>query len=92
MEALEVFKKSSQQFDLVITDLTMPKMTGLELAKNILEIRSDTSIILVTFYNESVTKDKTKQMGIRNLIMKPILTADLSKTIRRILDQHKIGV
>lgn len=92
LEALEAFKQSPEQFDLVISDLTMPNMTGLDLAKNILKIRSDIPIILITGFNENVSKDMAKKMGIRDLIMKPILTADLSKTIREILNENTVGI
>lgn len=90
-EALETFKQSPESFDLVITDLTMPNMTGIELAKNIMKIRPDIPIILITGFSETITREKARQMGIRDLIMKPTLTADLSQAIRRSLDQQKVG-
>jgi PAS domain S-box-containing protein len=90
-EALETFEQSPEYFDLVISDLTMPNMTGIDLAKRILEIRPDIPIILITGFSETITRDKAQQIGIRDLIMKPTLTAELSQTIRRILDTEKVG-
>ena len=91
LDALKTFKQSPEHFDLVISDLTMPNMTGIDLAKGILEIRPDIPIILITGFSETITRDKAKQLGIRDLIMKPTLTAELSQTIRRILDTEKVG-
>jgi len=87
-EALELFKQYPEQFDLVLTDQMMPKMTGIDLAKKILDIRPDIPIILITGYSEVMTRVQLRQMGIRDLIMKPILTADLSNAIRTVLDKH----
>lgn len=90
-EALETFKLSPEYFDLVISDLTMPNLTGIDLARRILEIRPDVPIILITGFGETITRDKAREMGIRDLIMKPTVTAELSQTIRRILDNENDG-
>jgi len=89
VEALELFRARSERFDLVITDMTMPNMTGVELAEELMRIRPDIPMILVTGFSEAVTPEKAKQMGIREFIMKPIMSRDLSKVIRHVLDQEE---
>lgn len=86
MEALELFRLKSHQFDLVITDLTMPRMTGVKLAGEIMSIRSDIPIILCTGFSEFISEERAKQMGIRKFIMKPIARRILAEAIREVLD------
>jgi len=86
MEALELFRKRPDQFDLVITDMTMPFMTGDKLAQQILAIRKNIPIILCTGYSEFITEEKARQMGIRQLLMKPLESEKLALTVRRVLD------
>lgn len=86
MEALELFRLKSHQFDLVITDLTMPNMTGVKLAGEIMSIRSDIPIILCTGFSEFISEERAKQMGIRKFIMKPIARRILAEAIREVLD------
>ncbi len=85
-EALDLFVNNPSQFDLVITDQTMPKLTGSELAKQFLQIRSDIPIILCTGYSVFVDKIKAQEIGIRAFVMKPIHIRDLSRLIRKVLD------
>jgi len=87
IEALEAFKAQPHRFDLVITDQTMPNMTGEDLAKELMRIRPDIPVILCTGYSHMISEDKAKAMGIRAFIMKPILRHDIAQTIRRVLDQ-----
>ena len=86
VEALEVFRSSSQKFDLVITDMTMPNMTGDELARELLTIRPDVPVIVCTGYSERISDEKIKAIGIRRLAMKPIVIRDIAKIIREVLD------
>jgi PAS domain S-box-containing protein len=86
LEALELFKTKPDEFDLVITDMTMPNMTGEDLANELMFIRPDIPIILCTGFSRSVTEKKAKAMGIQAFIMKPILRQELAETIRRVLD------
>ena len=87
VEALEAFRAQPDKFDLVITDLTMPKMTGIELSKEILKIRPGIPIILCTGFSELITKDQAKAIGIRDFVMKPIVKSELAIAIRKILDK-----
>ncbi|MCK5098668.1 MAG: response regulator, partial [Desulfobacteraceae bacterium] len=73
LEAFQEFEKTPYEFDLIITDMTMPKMTGLELSTKILNIRKDMPIILSTGYYENLTKDMVHRAGIRKYIQKPVM-------------------
>jgi len=90
IEALEAFRSQPEKFDLVMSDQTMPNMTGEMLAKELIRIRPDIPIVLCTGYSEMITEEKATALGIKKLIMKPILMREMSETIRQILDQrHK---
>jgi PAS domain S-box-containing protein len=86
IEALEAFRAQPDKFDLVITDLTMPNMTGIELQKELVAIRQDIPVILCTGFGQTVSEENAKAMGIKQLIMKPFLKIEIAKTIRRVLD------
>jgi CheY-like chemotaxis protein len=90
-EALDLFVNNPTQFDLVITDQTMPKLTGSELAEQFLQIRSDIPIILCTGYSVFIDKIKAQEIGIRAFVMKPIYIRDLSRLIRKVLDGDKLN-
>lgn len=87
VEALEAFQTQPEKFDLVITDLTMPNMTGTELAKRLIDIRPDIPIILCTGFSEAISEKKAQAIGIREYVMKPITTHDLATTIRKALNK-----
>ena len=87
IEALELFKTQPDTFDLVITDLTMPNMTGDELAKKLMAIRPDIPVILCTGFSTRITEEKAKNMGIKAFILKPLIRKDIAETIRKVLDQ-----
>ncbi len=85
IEALEVFQKSPDAFDIIITDHTMPHMTGYNLAKHILEIKPDAKIILCTGYSDNITPEKIERAGIMALLYKPIRKMEIAKTVREVL-------
>jgi len=87
IEALEAFRAVPEKFDLVITDMTMPNMTGVELAKKIIEIRPDIPMIICTGFSEKISEHKAITMGIRGYVMKPVVKSELAKKIREVLDQ-----
>lgn len=89
-EALEEFAALPEKFDLVLTDMTMPKMTGDQLARKLMEIKPDIPVILCTGFNETITEEKALAMGIDKFIMKPIVKDELAKTIRNVLDTPKV--
>ncbi len=85
IDALHVFSKNPDRFDLVITDMTMPLMTGENLAAEMLKIRPDLPIILSTGYTEQITEAEVLQKGIKSFVMKPVVMSTLAKTIREVL-------
>jgi CheY-like chemotaxis protein/two-component sensor histidine kinase len=87
-DALAVFKKDPMAFDAVLTDYTMPKMTGLELAQEIMNIRPDIPIMLCTGDTETITQQRSKAIGIRECILKPLKVHVLAKTLRKIFDKR----
>ncbi len=87
-KALEEFSEQPHNFDLVITDMTMPQMTGDELAQKLLDIKPDIPVILCTGFNEDITEEKALAMGIQKFVMKPVIKNDLATTIRTVLDQN----
>ena len=89
IEALEAFRAVPGRFDLVITDQTMPNMTGAELAKALLQIRPDIPIILCTGFSELISEEKARNMGIRAFVMKPIVMSQIARTVREVLDKVK---
>jgi PAS domain S-box-containing protein len=85
-EAWRIFLGDPMRFDLVITDQTMPGMTGTMLAEKILRVRKDMPIILYTGHSDAVSPEKAKTLGIRAFSMKPVVRGELARTIRRVLD------
>ena len=85
-EALVLFRLDPSRFDLVITDQTMPEMTGIDLASEILAIRPDMPIIMCTGFSHLVDADRATAVGIRAFAMKPLTKREIAKTIRKVLD------
>ncbi|MBC8431778.1 MAG: PAS domain S-box protein [Desulfobacterales bacterium] len=88
VEALEAFRVNPNKFDLVITDMTMPNTTGVQLAQKLLEIRPDIPIILCTGFSTKVDKEKAAAFGIRGYVMKPVVMSELAKKIREVLEKY----
>ena len=86
-EALALFKADPSRFDLVITDQTMPELTGFELAKEVLAIRADMPIIMCTGFSYVVNEDKAKAAGIKAFAMKPLTKREVAQTIRKVLEE-----
>jgi len=89
-EAFELFRSNPHRFDLVITDQTMPRLTGAELAKQILSLRPDIPIILCTGFSDLVDRESAEAIGIRAFMMKPVTLANLAETVRKALDVGSI--
>ena len=85
--ALFLFAKQPNAFDLIITDMTMPEQTGEQLAKECLRIRPDIPIILCTGYSDILSETKAREMGIREYVMKPIMVKDLAEAIRKAVEK-----
>jgi CheY-like chemotaxis protein len=86
IEALEAFRANSRRFDLVMTDMTMPQLTGLNLARKILEIRPGMPIILCTGFSEQASEQAALAIGIRKLLLKPLALESLALAVREALD------
>ena len=84
-EALSLVKDDPSRFDLVITDQTMPDMTGFELAREILAVRPDMPVILATGFSSLVNEDSAREAGIKAFVMKPLTKKDIATTIREVL-------
>jgi signal transduction histidine kinase/ActR/RegA family two-component response regulator len=86
VEALKIFSDQPEEFDLVITDMTMPQMTGDKLAQELMRIKPNIPVILCTGFNEMITEEKALQLGIDKFVMKPVVKDELASTIRAVLD------
>ncbi len=88
LDALENFRVNPEKFDAVITDLTMPNMAGDKLSIELLKIRPDIPILLCTGYNERINKEKAALIGIKDILLKPIVQSKLSQTMRTLIDKN----
>ena len=88
-DALAVFKLNPGYFDVVITDMTMPKMTGAKLAEKLIRIRPDIPIVLCTGHSSLIDEKKARQLGVSAYMMKPVSMSKIAKTIRKLMDQRK---
>lgn len=86
LKAIDVFSRAPEDFDLVITDLTMPRMTGVELSARLMQIRSGIPIILCTGYSDIINEHQAKAMGVRELLQKPASIGELKNAVRRALE------
>ena len=87
VEALALFQTASERFDLVISDLAMPQMTGDTLALEIMRIRPDIPVILCTGYSDQISQEQAKAKGVHGLLYKPILKHELATAIRSVLNK-----
>jgi DNA-binding response OmpR family regulator len=81
------FKKNGERVDLVITDMTMPNLTGVELARQLIDLRADIPIILCSGFNETIDEARAKEIGIREYLMKPVDMKELAGVVRKVLDE-----
>jgi PAS domain S-box-containing protein len=86
LEALEAFKANPDGFDLLLTDMTMPNLTGLQLAATVKTIRPDLPVILCTGFSEQLDDAKCKALGISNVLMKPVAAREMADVVRKALD------
>jgi len=87
IEALQTFSAQPDAFDLVITDMTMPGLTGRDLARKLMAIRTDLPVVLCTGFSEMIDERQSKEAGILEFVMKPYVTDSLARTIRKVLDR-----
>ena len=91
LSALEEFKKDPDRYSLLVTDQSMPNLTGTELAVLMKEIKPDLKIIIITGYADSLSDELISQTGISEVILKPMILDDFSKVIRRVLDKNNFN-
>ncbi len=87
-EALELFRGDPDVFDLIVTDMTMPQMTGEMLAREVMALRPDIPVIICTGFSERIDPDRAEAMGIKAFLMKPMRMKEFSKTVRQVLDER----
>ncbi|MBN1615492.1 MAG: PAS domain S-box protein [Deltaproteobacteria bacterium] len=86
IEALEAFKASPESYDLVITDMSMPNMTGDRLARELIAVRPDIPVIICTGFSDRMNPDQARAMGIKGFLMKPVVKTELAALVRKVLD------
>jgi len=86
-QALELFRDRPEEFDLVVTDQTMPGMTGEQLARELLSLRPGLPVLLCTGYSSGMYAERAREIGISGLLLKPMKTGELALAVRRVLDR-----
>ena len=89
-EALAAFQQQPAAVDLVLTDMTMPKMTGDELTRRLLALRPDLPVIICTGFSELIDEEKARELGARALMMKPLTKRELACAVRQVLDKGQL--
>jgi YesN/AraC family two-component response regulator len=89
VEALKAFRADPARYDLVLTDMIMPNMTGFELTQELTLIKPGVPVVLCTGFSEGMTSDKVAEMGIRGVLMKPVLRSEMARMLRKILSEEK---
>jgi len=84
-EALELFAQYPDRFDLVLTDQTMPHMTGEQLAKSVMAIRMDVAIVLVTGFSQTMDEERCRKLGMDCCLTKPLLPGQIARAVREVL-------
>jgi signal transduction histidine kinase/ActR/RegA family two-component response regulator len=87
-DASETFKLNPETFDLVITDQSMPNMSGIELSAELLNVRPDIPIILCTGFSKKTSGEKAKEIGIKEFCVKPLDRKELAHVVRKVLDEN----
>jgi CheY-like chemotaxis protein len=90
-EGLELFRKNPNLFDLIITDMTMPQITGYQLASEVIKIKSDFPIVLCTGYSEVISEEERSRIGIRHVAMKPLRKVELARIVKENITPRQIG-
>jgi CheY-like chemotaxis protein len=90
-EALNIFQTQPDSFDLIISDQTMPHLTGLQLAQEVRRLRPDIPVILCTGYSDKLSPETVQEAAINELLMKPMSLLDLGKTVFKVLNKKKLA-
>jgi len=87
--SLHIFRQGPDDFDLVITDQTMPNLTGMELAAELLNVRASIPILLCTGHSDKVSMERARETGIKAVLIKPLDKREMAEAVRRVLDAEK---
>lgn len=90
LEALEIFNSNPDGYDLVISDMTMPNMTGDQLAQELMAIRPDIPIVICTGFSERINKEQAEANKVKGFLMKPVIKSEMAQMVREVLDEAKI--
>ena len=85
-QALRAWQQQPESYDLVITDMSMPHMSGADLARKMLRQRPQTALIICTGFSEVIDEEQAKALGVREYLLKPVVTGDLAAIVRKVLD------
>jgi len=90
LEALEVFRSlhPKEPFDLLITDMTMPHLTGIELARELRSLQPGLPVIVCTGFSEKIDAERAKTIGLDGFLMKPVILKELAVLVRQVLDSR----
>ncbi|MGC9325283.1 MAG: ATP-binding protein, partial [Desulfomonilia bacterium] len=89
VEALDLFRENPESFDIVISDLVMPKLTGETLAQNLMKIRGDIPVMICTGFSEALTEEQAHELGICRVLMKPLVIREIAHVLRSVLDGRR---
>lgn len=88
-EALELFRKAPDQFDLLITDQTMPKMTGIQLALEVNRLRPELPVLVCSGFGDVIQSDEARRIGVQDVVMKPLTASEIAHKIRQVLERTR---
>ena len=91
-DALKAFKANPSAFDLVISDMTMPNMTGDQLSRELITVRPDIPVIICTGFSARIDQEKAEAIGVKGFLMKPVVRSEMAKMVRKVLDEAKDGI
>ncbi len=91
IDALKLFKANPNDYDLVVTDMTMPNMTGDKLAQELMSIRPDIPIVICTGFSERINKEQAEANKVKGFLMKPVVKFEMAQMVRKVLDEAKVS-
>jgi len=90
LEAVDLLQSKSNRFDLLITDMTMPQMTGVQLSEKLKKIKPEIPVILCTGHSDLIDEEKAERLGIAAYVMKPVTKQEMARIIREVLDHRNV--
>lgn len=87
MDALQSFSANAESFDLLLTDMTMPRMNGAELVRHIRQINANMPVVLCTGFSDLLNEQVVNLLGTAEYLMKPVARNELAQVVRKMLDK-----